>query len=1005
MHVVFLGGASQIGASCLAVETEGQWLLIDAGVRTSGGDPLPDLAFLQDKEVRAVFVTHAHSDHIGALPLVHAAFPTAPIYATRATTLLLDVMLADALTIMSRRAAEELEVPLYTDRQVESTLNALRPFPIDRPVAIPEVAGLTVTASLAGHIAGAVCLSLEAPDGTLVVSGDISITSQRTVAGASLPPLRHPDLLILESTYGATRLHPNRQAEEVRLAEAVAGVIMRGGHCLIPAFALGRAQEIVLILKAAQYAGQIPAFPIYLDGLVRRICSTYTLIPEALNPKLQRQLRRGQQPFSGPTIRMVSQPRDREKIVQGEPACIIASSGMLTGGPSAWFAARLAPREEAAILITGYQDEESPGRKLLALADGSSDTLEVDGQTVPVRCHIAKYALSAHADGTELTSFAAEIRPASVALVHGDDAARNTLAERLSRTTVHRPVEGQILEVHAARRQPVRARADDEALPALPHGIGQGRPLAPADLPELHGALMEADPDLTTITLRELARVWYGDAADGDAENALEQALRQQYHLFLPAEDVPGVYVLAQAEEAAPAEAAPDARIALQGKVVLLRPRLDHLVPALCQESMATGLRMLLPQGGGQRTRFAQTDILEILGRWPHEQDAAPEVVRAHLKEMTAAAKRYRQRTTRADLALALREGHTYDLREVCERLGVLPEDLVGVLAVAHMLNDSPGLIVRSSPQWQWGGPARYSLHPDWRLAMAQLAPPGQVYADAMTLQSSVDRHFAGIPDLYKRGTDPVTGAITLYFTFPDVAEQRYGDRIEALKRETGVPVTVYPHAHQQQLMARARAALPQTLRPLGTPSLFLDEHWVRVRCQGEADEEKLESAKQAFHEETGWYLDLVREKGAAPPPAPIAGGRLEQNAAITLIRNAFPPDAGLYKVGVEHHTHTLTLRFYFPQIAEQRYATLCAEMEQQTGWHIAIAPSAHAGELERAARLLLRAGVRLAGSPALYQHEHRLAIRYQGMLTEEELQQAQTAFQEQTGWTLELRQ
>src|SRR5215469_9764209 len=103
MRVAFLGGASQIGASCLAVETEGQWLLIDAGVRTSGGDPLPDLAFLQDKEIRAIFVTHAHADHIGSLPLVHEAFPTAPIYATRATTLLLDVMLADALTIMSRR--------------------------------------------------------------------------------------------------------------------------------------------------------------------------------------------------------------------------------------------------------------------------------------------------------------------------------------------------------------------------------------------------------------------------------------------------------------------------------------------------------------------------------------------------------------------------------------------------------------------------------------------------------------------------------------------------------------------------------------------------------------------------------------------------------------------------------------------------------------------------------------------------------------------------------------
>jgi hypothetical protein len=541
-------------------------------------------------------------------------------------------------------------------------------------------------------------------------------------------------------------------------------------------------------------------------------------------------------------------------------------------------------------------------------------------------------------------------------------------------------------------------------LPALPYGIGQGRPFTSADLAELHDALVEADPGLTTITLRELARAWFGDAMEGDAESAIEQAVRQQFQYFLPAEDVPGVYVLAQTAIAS-ADTTPDARIALQGMVVLLRPRLDHLVPALCHESLSTGLRMLLPQGSGQRTRFMPTDILEILGQWPHEQNSAPDVVRALLKEMMAAAKRYRQRTTRSDLALALREGHTYDLREVAERVGVMPEDLVGMLAVAHMLNDSPGLIVRSSPQWQWGGPARYSLHPDWRLAMAQIAPPGQVYADAMTLQASVDRHFAGISDLYKRGTDPVTGAITLYFTFPDVAQRRFADRIEALKRETGVPVAVYPHAHQQQLMARARAVLPPNLRPQGTPSLFLDEHRVRVRCQGEADATAVEEAKQVFYEETGWHLEIAREKGTAPPPAPVPGGRLEQNAAIALIRDAFPPDAGLYKVGVEPQTQTLTLRFNFPQIVEHRYRALCSGLEEETGWQIAISPTANAGELERVARQILPQGVHPVGSPAIYQQEHRLAIRYQGIFTDVEQQQARKVFQEQTGWEIEFRQ
>src|SRR5438874_11369960 len=363
MQVVFVGGAQGVGASCLAIELGDAWFVVDAGVRVDRkADPLPDLALLEGKDVRAIFVTHAHADHIGALPLVHQAFPTAPIYASRATGLLMEVMLSDALKIMNKRAMEEMELPLYPEGLVAGMLNHVRPLTIGEDLTFPELPGVTVQASRAGHIAGAVSLGFSASDGSLVVSGDISITPQRTVQGALAPPITRPDLLILESTYGS-RLHPNRQAEELRLAQAVAEGIERGGHVLIPCFALGRGQEILLVLQAAQEKGQIPPFPIYVDGLVRRVCSTYMLLPEALSPVLQRQIRKGYLPFSGPDVTFVRDERERERLLAGSPACIISSSGMLTGGPSAWYAARLAGRAEASILITGYQDEESPDRK------------------------------------------------------------------------------------------------------------------------------------------------------------------------------------------------------------------------------------------------------------------------------------------------------------------------------------------------------------------------------------------------------------------------------------------------------------------------------------------------------------------------------------------------------------------------------------------------------------------------------------------------------------------
>src|SRR5690606_21061571 len=125
-EIEFLGGASGVGASSVLVELAGRRVLIDAGVRMGGRDRLPDLAALERHHLSAIFVTHAHADHIGALPLVHQHMPHVPIYATPATIRLIEVMLADAVRVMARRAAEELEFPLYDDALVASMLRVLR---------------------------------------------------------------------------------------------------------------------------------------------------------------------------------------------------------------------------------------------------------------------------------------------------------------------------------------------------------------------------------------------------------------------------------------------------------------------------------------------------------------------------------------------------------------------------------------------------------------------------------------------------------------------------------------------------------------------------------------------------------------------------------------------------------------------------------------------------------------------------------------------------------------
>lgn len=395
MDIQFLGGALEIGGSAILIYIDGKNILLDAGIRQGiSKDPLPNYRVIQEcGGLDAIIISHAHLDHIGSLPVISKEYPNARIYMNHMTMDLVRVQLFDSLKIMNNR---EAEIPLYAEQDVVSTLNRI--FPIGYEVKFPILEDIFLTFYNAGHIAGASFCYIQGKEGTLFYSGDFAAFSQKSIEGAKLPKLR-PDVAIVESTYG-DRLHSNREIEEKALIDFVNEAVGNKGKILIPAFALGRAQEVILILKGAMNKGQLKNVKVYVDGLVRDVNRVYNRNPLYLKKSLGKKVLKGLEPFYDDNIVEVKPNDKREELLKEEHTVFVASSGMLTGGPSAFYAEKIAPIENGYIAITGYQDEESPGRQLLDILEAKEGEryLKLNGVGFPVKGQIKKIGLSAHSD-------------------------------------------------------------------------------------------------------------------------------------------------------------------------------------------------------------------------------------------------------------------------------------------------------------------------------------------------------------------------------------------------------------------------------------------------------------------------------------------------------------------------------------------------------------------------------------------------------------------------------
>jgi metallo-beta-lactamase family protein len=439
--VQFLGAAGTVTGSMHLVTNAGRQVLLDAGLfqglkelRLRNWAPrVEDAAGLA-----AIVLSHAHIDHSGYLPLLVKRGFRGPIFCTPGTAALLKVLLPDSAFLQEEEAERANRYgytkhtpaePLYTVEDAEATLALLEERPFG--VAFEPAPGFSVRYRRAGHILGAAWIELTlagTPPRLLVFSGDVGRWDRPILQDPELPS--EADLLLLESTYG-DREHPPDAAAE--LGQAIRDGAKRGGAIIVPAFAVGRTQELLWQLDHLVRKGEMPRLPTYVDSpMAIDVTAMYSESKSEHDPDMAALVRAGRDPLRalGVTFTRTQQASRALNNLQG-PVIIIAASGMATGGRVLHHLLLRVGDPRTTVLLAGFQ---APGTRGEALQNGAA-TIRIFGHDVPVRAHVDSLdALSAHADRTELLRWAAAIKrpPHATYLVHGEAGAAAALQQSLT---------------------------------------------------------------------------------------------------------------------------------------------------------------------------------------------------------------------------------------------------------------------------------------------------------------------------------------------------------------------------------------------------------------------------------------------------------------------------------------------------------------------------------------------------------------------------------------------
>ncbi len=439
VRVSFLGAARQVGRSAVLIRTRESRVLLDCGINPGTQNPIGAFPRLDVEEfdlskLDAVVISHAHLDHVGFLPYLYKYGYEGPIYCSEPTASLMVLLQSDYLDVTSK---EGRSVP-YTMEEVREVI--MRTIPLGYGEVTDISPDIRLTLHNAGHILGSAQVHLHIGKGlhNIVYTGDFKYGPTQLLQPASTQFPR-VETLIMESTYGGIDdASPDREETEARFVEIANRTLQGGGKLLIPLPAVGRAQEIMMVINKYMQEKKMTEAPVYIEGMISEVTGIHTAYPNYLSSDIRDQiLRDGINPFESDYFTVVKQQDMRDEIVAGGPAIIMATACMMEGGPVIDYFKRLASDEKNALCFVSYQVAGTMGQRIQS-GMGSAQMYAPNGKMEIVNVAMKNYTVegfSGHSDFRQLLNYVRRLhpQPRRVFVIHGEESKCENLSRIVSK--------------------------------------------------------------------------------------------------------------------------------------------------------------------------------------------------------------------------------------------------------------------------------------------------------------------------------------------------------------------------------------------------------------------------------------------------------------------------------------------------------------------------------------------------------------------------------------------